>query len=671
ALEAMTAARVVEPSSVPVETRLDDMVQGADAPRGDPGVVSQVADDAGEFAAQTTRNADDVGNTFVGHMRPLDELVPEVATSENRVVRWLIGNTGVNASILDSTEIGRVLQAHYRQRLSGEILAEVAVVGASDVHTGAVLGVGRLSRFAVDSKGFVRNLKVTEGQSTAWWDVFSRPGDYVNLSKSQRAQINDYLKVVKELEDMRVANGLKPRSLTDTAEGWFYVPRKAKGVEDIAFNRPSNPGLQRHFEEAREGILSGKVNYETSPRTTLLLHANQAYREVADVQLATALRPLSVTEKEIMAVLEPTLLSNMEKAATRLVNAEREVRRIRVPRVAKAGKLTKEEKALRAKFTTQRKAAKVELDKARVGFNKVGQQYRRAKDAIREKEILPGKLFGKDQPDKIAVGKWRNRFFPREDVKRLQDGLATMGASISQQNIFAKGFNTLGNTIRMTAALMDFALPFIHGLPTLGRRPDVWARSAKFHYQAWFDPTIQARFLRSHIDTFKRMARSGTPIGDPEFFAALRVGEGVSFDKLARLIPGGTTAQNIIRLGGKQTAGRFMASYNMGLAANRAFLFEAMEVGWKGSEDELWAFIRNMTGGLDTRALGLTPARRGVESMWLAFSPRLLRSTVALIADLRLGPINPRGRAAWRALGQLSAGATGLYVLSGMALGKD
>ena len=670
ALEAAATPRVVEPASVPVETKLDDIAQGADTPKGDPGVTAQVADDAGEFAAQTTRSAEEVGTTFVAHMRPLEEMIPEVVTSENRVVRWLVGNTGINASILDSTEVGRVLQAHYRQRLAGEISAEVAVIAASDVHTSTVLGFGRLSKFDIVGKGTIKNLKVAEGQSDFWWEVFSRPGDYKNLSKAQRAQIDDYLQVVKELEDMRVANGLKPRAIKG-AEGWFYVPRKVKGVDGIDVTRPTNPGLQRHYEEAREGVISGRVDYEISPRTTLLLHANQAYREVADAQLAAALRPLSVTEKEIMAVLNPELLSRMETVTTRLVSAERELRRIRVPRVAKKGKLTKEEKALRKKFDEQRTAAKEELKKSKAIFAEVGARYRRAKDALREKEILPGKMFGKDMPDNISVGKWRNRFFPREDVKKLQDGLATMGASISQQNVFAKGFNTLGNTVRLTASLLDFALPFIHGLPTLARNPVVWSKATAFHYMAWFDPTIQARFLRSHLDTFQRMAKSGTPIGDPEFFAALKVGEGFSFDALARNIPGGRIAQNIMRQGGKQTAGRFMASYNAGLAANRVFLFEAMEKGWKGTESELWQFIRNMTGGLDTRALGLTPNRRGVESMWVAFSPRLLRSTVALVADLRNGPFTPNGRASWRALGSLASGATGLYVLSGLALGKD
>jgi len=86
--------------------------------------------------------------------------------------------------------------------------------------------------------------------------------------------------------------------------------------------------------------------------------------------------------------------------------------------------------------------------------------------------------------------------------------------------------------------------------------------------------------------------------------------------------------------------------------------------------DELAAYIRNLTGGLDSRALGVTANQRAAEDMWLAFSPRLLRSTIALAADASR-PFTPRGRAAFKSLGTLMGGAAGLYVISGIALGKS
>ena len=102
----------------------------------------------------------------------------------------------------------------------------------------------------------------------------------------------------------------------------------------------------------------------------------------------------------------------------------------------------------------------------------------------------------------------------------------------------------------------------------------------------------------------------------------------------------------------------------------RGLLWESLKPSWKGTVAELAAHVRNMTGGLDSRALGVGPSQRAGESMWLGFSPRLLRSTVALVDELRRGPMDPVGREAWRSLGGLAAGATGLYVLAGVAMGR-
>ena len=127
ALEAATTVRVVEPASVPVESLLDDIAQGADTPRGDPGVNMDVADDVAEFVEQTTESASDVGNKWVSWPRPITDMVPEVVTKEDRASRWLIGKTGVNPSILDNTEIGKLLQAYYRSNIAAKEQARALV----------------------------------------------------------------------------------------------------------------------------------------------------------------------------------------------------------------------------------------------------------------------------------------------------------------------------------------------------------------------------------------------------------------------------------------------------------------------------------------------------------------------------------------------------------------
>ena len=73
-------------------------------------------------------------------------------------------------------------------------------------------------------------------------------------------------------------------------------------------------------------------------------------------------------------------------------------------------------------------------------------------------------------------------------------------------------------------------MPFIQGLPVLATDPEGWGRMTARHYQAFFDPSVQARLVKTHIEDYKWLAQHGIPIGDPEFFAALNKGGGISLD---------------------------------------------------------------------------------------------------------------------------------------------
>ncbi len=488
--------------------------------------------------------------------------------------------------------------------------------------------------------------------------------------------MDDYLSVVTETEALRVEAGLKPRSIQGE-EGWFYVPRQVKGIRGVELRRPSNPGLQRHFEEAQEGVAAG-IKYDTDPRATLELHVRQAYREIADAQLSDYLEPLSISAKQL--VPEP-ILQNMSDAVLARRSAERELRSLRAQRLRlqTGGRFTGEEaraqQTLRAARQPERagvqqsiKAAETRLDAVMKQYNAAKNRYSRALESARQREVAPGSLFGMAE-ENIPIAQWRNRFFPREQAEALREGV-TKFAQRPEQSPFVSGVMKLGNTIRFLAAVGDFAEPFIQGLPTLFFRPRVWGTSTLRHYQAFFDPTVQARIMKAKKPAFQEMARHGTPIGDPEFFAALEKGQGFSPGKLLELAPKGEEVRRLFQQGGRQTFGRFQASYNTGLASGRALLTEAL-TDVIPDVAERQAFIRNLTGGLDSRALGVGPTQRALEGFYLAFSPRLLRSTVALVGDLRLGVRSARGRAAWEALSKLAAGTTALYVTTGLALGKD
>jgi hypothetical protein len=253
---------------------------------------------------------------------------------------------------------------------------------------------------------------------------------------------------------------------------------------------------------------------------------------------------------------------------------------------------------------TQLKGAMVEAQLARETQAKAVKTFTGRLKAIRTggEALAPGKLFGRHDA-LIRVREWRNRFFPAKDVETLTQALH--GYANLEMGIWASSFNKIGNTVRFFAAVGDFAAPFTHGLITLAADPVAWAKGTLLHYQAFFDPTVQARFMREHLGTYKEMAQHGVPVGDVEFFILLEKGQGPAIGALTRFLPKGDEVRSLLQHGGRQTFGRFQSSYHMGLGAWRVFLWETLKPTWKGTTPELAAYVRNMTGGLDSRAAGL------------------------------------------------------------------
>jgi len=90
----------------------------------------------------------------------------------------------------------------------------------------------------------------------------------------------------------------------------------------------------------------------------------------------------------------------------------------------------------------------------------------------------------------------------------------------------------------------------------------------------------------------------------------------------------------------------------MFLAMNRALLWESLEETFTTSTrsgnslEELGAMVRNTTGALDSAALGVGANQRAIEGSFMAFSPRLLRSTITFTADaIRFAIAETAGRA--------------------------
>ncbi|MDP2726907.1 MAG: hypothetical protein Q8P59_05140 [Dehalococcoidia bacterium] len=595
-----------------------------------------------------------IGNSYMGDFRPFDEVQSEVVTTDNKVKQWLVGKTGINPSIVDSDPVAKAVVAYHRQEVALRELVDTALASSLDTHAERVTGrMGEV--IPIDQNtGFLR------GTERPWQDVFSNPGTY-RLTPETRAYIDDFNRVVREAEDLRVSHGLKPLSTT-SEEGWYYVPRQTKEVRGIEIRRPSSPKLQRVYDEALQGYQAG-VKYDTNPRATLEIHLRAAYREILEKQMDDWVMEnvKFITPKELVP---EAIRTRATSAIERLRKAGNEVRRLRVPREAQGA----EARTIRAQLTKQRNAAQAELLAARDEYGIAKGAYKKALESARKREIAPGSLFGLAE-DEIPIATWRNRFLPLEQAKSLNEGVGFLAKS-NRGNLIARGFENLGNTMRFLASVGDFAMPFIQGQPTLFRNPVVWGRMTARHYQAFFDPSVYPRFIKDHIETFNEMARYGIPVGDPEFFAALKPGQSFSPGELIKNLPKGQEARRMFQAGGRQTFGRFQSSYNMGLSALRALQWEALKPKF-ADKAELAAHIRNLTGGLDPAALGVGPSQRALESMWLAFSPRLLRSTIALVADAVTKPTTQRGQESIRVLASWATGITGAFILTGIALSKD
>jgi len=394
-----------------------------------------------------------------------------------------------------------------------------------------------------------------------------------------------------------------------------------------------------------------------------------------------------------------SLIAASQKRAKTLSSAGRQAGNFSAAKRSLRGARTKERRVTRILHTAQRDKESVQIrleilrDTLSVIDSKLpllDSRHKLSRSAFREAlreakvaEFSPGNLWGPNQPYEIPIGMWRKRFFPREEMDLLKSvmpdtevrtdtGLVTGGT---------RGLEILGNTVRTLAATGDFAMPFIQGLPVLAENPKAWGRMLLRHHQAFVDPSVQARLIRENLSDFQWLARHGVPIGDPEFFAALKPGEGISADMLFGKMPRGEEVRRFVRLGGRQTFGRFQASYNTGLGWSRVLLLQGLRDSWKGTDAELAHYIRNLTGGLDSRALGVSPGQRSAEGIWMAFSPRLLRSTMSLVWDAfnpvasvaTLGGVKTTevGKKAFRNLSRLAMGATLVYTLTGIALGKD
>jgi len=569
------------------------------------------------------------------------------------------------------------------------------------------------------------------------------------LDGKLRHLIAEFASIVNiEIEQLRKVNGLTERRRLRPI-GEVYMPRKAVRFYDEAtrryydFEKPSNPNHERLWMSAQDVYEKHGVDFMADPRAVLELHVRQALREIRHFQMEEMIEEFGFAIK-VSDLVDPQIVAERadalgawqaaQKALKAAVRAEYgEELQTRIGKLIADmnvdlgldADISRAQAALRAERGPVRAQLAGEVlrltadeHRAKIAFYQARQAYKKAVDRAREKEFIKladdhSPLWGgtlKAGVHPITPNKFKTKFFLTEDAQHLEAFINSLDPD--NTGPWTTTFNTLANTSRFLASVGDFAMPFQHLLPVMWRRPDAWVNATFNHYRAFWDPAVQARLVRQNIDDYWELALNGVPVGDPEFFAALAPGQGIDFDSIIRKVeakgPENMSAAErvavkharqglrISKMGGKQLFGRFQTSYQTGLGFARVLLYKALKNNkkWDGKKNELFSYIRNMTGGLDSRRLGIGPTQRGIEGMWIAFSPRLLRSTLALTADaiqavfvepsavvpfglVKVPQIKSWGRASARQTESLTtirnmiAGVFSLYTLAGLGMGKD
>ncbi len=259
--------------------------------------------------------------------------------------------------------------------------------------------------------------------------------------------------------------------------------------------------------------------------------------------------------------------------------------------------------------------------------------------SVTEKKVLHGNFNGKIYP--IDMAQTIEKLFASKDVDKW---LRTLETGVAVPRTLMSG--------------MDFGVTQIHLLPMAFRHPLEWAKTIKMEFAAFKDSKSVWRYLEANREMVQEMNRYGIKVA------------GQPAEMVAALGPGGV-------LGKVPMMSRWESSFTGALAAGQVETWKALRklaLNADGLLDDklandVAAFVRNSTGTLDSRLLGVPAGQRAAESVFLAFAPRYTRSIFALWSSALT---NPTMRAeVLKTLGALFAGATATYVAVCKAMGQE
>lgn len=591
------------------------------------------------------------------HMAPLNSLddimdaFPDHAN--NPATRAFWERLGIDPVRAETTQAGHVLHAYARQSAVAKDAARVVL--AKTLPNG-------LRDFKIGKDGIIENLPKAKG--VHWQDVLSTkdaPTKY-GFTEAQTRAFNNIHEMLDEAAQFAQDNGVD--WAVREIDGKLYFPRQARNAKPGVYEKPSNPQLQRFYEDATEAAAKG-VKY-ADPEPTLFAHLQSVYQAVARQQLDDAIGEFAVptskaylkTARGASRAAKKALAERVAKKAERNLNKARDrVKRLdaRLWEISRTDADGPRARTLR----NQLDAARVDVQRAKTGYDAARKARLSARSDMANdfksyessnRTTVPAKLFGLKSDEDIPVRLWQGKFVATENYDRLAEWLDPITGMVKREdpNIIVRSVGQVGDALRTTSATADWSAPFIQLLPLLAENPVAWGRASFASLQALLTPGAINRYIAKNQATIQKMVTQGrVPLGDVEFFTSLQ---------------GSPMLQ--------RTIGRVLApferTYNGALLAARTEFWKALEETGMSAE-EIGKYVRNATGAMDTAALGVGQAQRAAESLTL-FSPKLLRSTLALVGAA-MKPWTPVGAQAAHTILKLNAAAMGIFSLANMAVG--
>lgn len=649
------------------------------------------------------------GGKLVPWFRPTTEIEKTINTSGG----WISATgKGLSAGIGPIKSVTRVVDPWSAQQTHLEriplIFRNLQDTGNNILRSAmANLEAVQLKDFEIKDNRFVSGVSVkpafTGGiRSLAVSDVLEQSWAY-DMPDSLRTFIQTANKISDELVDHVESEGVKFKK-RKFGPGSHYFGRIVEEVLDVAKRVQANPQAERVYDTMEAGIQAG-VKYEDDLLATAETGFSWLIRRGVTNRMYQVMEPLGLTPKELV---NNTAIDNLKVAAAQFATAHtyygtlKRIKRGMSPYVTKnfGGKvirslqgplvkigtllpghkdrLLEAYKLMKAKGTYKDGLDKLSvlIDEAEIlktqthaARSTAKTAYSSALNKLSSSEYhAPASKFDPSATGEIGIGRINQpyatgRFFPRDIADYLNKTLKRESHPVIRFGERAT------DILRTFKAGFDLGTTGIQLLPLLAYKPKPWGKAFYYMHRALLDPQVISTYMAKPDvqEILQKLVPHGLSIEGMEYTRAIERGE--ILPRFVERLP--QPAKWLGEQGLKRAEVVFTGPLNVGkIETARALLpiFDSPKLSAAEREKQLDAlaiFLNNLTGTRSSLGTGIGPTQRGIESIFLFFSPRMTRSSIALVGDALQG--GKKGREAAYAFAGLAASnlllAGGLYSL--------